>query len=193
MKQKSSMIYVVVCILVGVILVAVATVINKDTAPRLALNGTELDLDHLKVSDLNAAGFHLSNDDGSMPGTSFKEMLSYYLGDDRNLSMGGVSVLNRRNSQTPYADCNVFEITAKAMDKDGNLTGLQVTYEGVDIFGMTKEELISILGEPEDQTVNNELIYRSPKKRYKIILTIDNDTNTCYRIRIDRKEENLVR
>lgn len=45
-----------------------------------------------------------------MSGSSFKEMLSYYQDDDRSISLGGVSLLNRYNSQTPYVKCEVFEI-----------------------------------------------------------------------------------
>lgn len=193
MKQKKTLIYAAACIVVGAILVFVITAINKDTPPKLALNGTELNLANIEVSDLNAAGFYLSKNDGSLPGSSFKESLSYYWGDDRSISMGGVSLLNRFSSSTPYVDCDVFEITAKSMDKEGNLTGLQATYEGQEFFGKTKEELIALFGEPAEESVSYQLIYRSEKRKYKTTFYFDTKTKECYLVEIDRRESNLAR
>lgn len=134
MKQKSVLIYVAACMIIGIILVLVRLQMSKDTPPEFSLNRTELDLSNLKVSDLNEAGFWLPNNDGTMPASSYKERLSYYHGEDRSVSMGGISVLNYSSSKKPYANCAVFEITAKSRDKDGNLTGLQTSTDGQNIF-----------------------------------------------------------
>ena len=192
MKQKKNLIFTVSCIVV-IVLAFVLSIVTKDKPPRLALNGTELDLSDLRVSDLNEAGFWLSNNDNNMPGSSFKEMLSYYRGDDRSISMGGISLLNRHSSQTPYARCEVFEIAAKSMDNDGNPTGLQATYEGEEFFGKTREELIALFGEPADSGSSSQLVYRSSRKQYKTTFYFDSKTDECYRIEIDRHEDNLVR
>lgn len=193
MKQNKTLIYVAACIIAGFALVLITTVINKDTPPKLVLNGTELDLSKLEISDLNEAGFWLSNNDGSLSGSTFRESLSYYWGDDRTISMGGVSVLNRSSSKTPYADCDVFEITAKSRDKEGNPTGLQAAYEGEEFFGKTKEELIALFGEPAEESVSYQLIYRSKKKQYKTTFYFDSKTHECYLVEIDRRESNLAR
>lgn len=193
MKQKKTLLYVAACIIAGVALVFITNMINKDTPPKLTLNGTELDLSKLEISDLNEAGFWLSNNDGSLAGSTFKESLSYYQGDDRTISMGGVSVLNRRSSATPYADCDVFEITAKSKDKEGNLTGLQATYEGKEFFGKTKEELIALFGEPAEESVSYQLVYKSKKKRYRTTFYFDTKTHECYLVEIKRGESNLAR
>lgn len=193
MKNKKTLIYVVACIIAGAAIVFIANAVNKDTPPKLVLNGTELDLANLEVSDLNKAGFWLSNNDGSMPGSSFKESLSYYWGDDRTISMGGVSVLNRSSSKTPYVRCDIFEISAKSEDKEGNPTGLQATYEGKEFFGKTKEELIALFGEPAEESVSYMLVYRSEKKKYKTTFYFDTKTKQCYRVEIDRREANLAR
>ncbi len=193
MKQKKTLLYVAACIIAGFALVFITTMINKDTPPKLALNGTDLNLAKLKISDLNEAGFWLSNNDSSLAGSSFKESLSYYNGDDRSISMGGVSVLNRSSSKKPYEDCAVFEITAKSKDKAGNLTGLQATYEGKEFFGKTKDELIALFGEPAEESVSYQLVYRSKKKQYKTTFYFDTKTHECYLIEIDRKESNLAR
>ncbi len=193
MKQKKSLLYVVACIIAGFALVFITNIINKDTPPKLSLNGTELDLSKLEISDLNKAGFWLSNNDASMSGSTFRESLSYYWGDDRTISMGGVSVLNRRNSTAPYVNCDVFEITAKSQDKAGNPTGLQATYEGKEFFGKTKEELIALFGEPAEESVSYQLVYRSKKKQYKTTFYFDTKTHECYLIEINRRESNLVR
>lgn len=192
MKQKKNLIFAATCVVI-VVLAFVLTIVTKDKPPKLALNGTELDLSRLRVSDLNEAGFWLSNNDNSTPSSSFKEMLSYYWGDDRTISMGGVSVLNRSSSKTPYVKCEVFEIAAKSMDKDGTPTGLQATYEGEEFFGKTKEELIALFGEPADSGSASQLVYRSSRNQYKTIFYFDSKTNECYRIEIDRHEDNLVR
>lgn len=193
MKQNKTLIYVAACIIAGFALVLITTVINKDTPPKLVLNGTELDLSKLEISDLNEAGFWLSNNDGSLSGSTFRESLSYYWGDDRTISMGGVSVLNRSSSKTPYVDCDVFEITAKSRDKEGNPTGLQAAYEGEEFFGKTKEELIALFGEPAEESVSYQLIYRSKKKQYKTTFYFDSKTHECYLVEIDRRESNLAR
>lgn len=86
MKQKSVLIYVAACVVIGIILALVRLQMSKDTPPEFSLNGTELDLSSVKVSDLNEAGFWLPNNDGTMPGSSFKERLSYYHGEDRTVS-----------------------------------------------------------------------------------------------------------
>ena len=44
MKQKKSLLYVAACIIAGFALVFITNIINKDTPPKLSLNGTELDL-----------------------------------------------------------------------------------------------------------------------------------------------------
>lgn len=182
-----------ICIVAMVVLAFVFVIVTRDKPPRLALNGTELDLSALKVSDLNEAGFWLSGNDNSMPSSTFKEMLSYYWGDDRTVSMGGVSILNRSSSKTPYVNCSIFEISAKSVDKDGNLTGLQATYEGEEFFGKTKEELIALFGEPADNSSSDKLVYRSPRKQYKTTFYFDSRTNLCIRVEIKRHEDNLVR
>lgn len=192
MRFKKNLIFTGAIILV-IVLGFVLNIVSKDKPPKLALNGTELNLSNLRISDLNAAGFYLSNNDNSMPGSSFKEMLSYYQGDDRTISMGGVSVLNRYSSQTPYAKCEVFEISAKSRDKEGNPTGLQATYEGVEFFGKTKEELITLLGEPADSGSSDQLVYRTARNQYKTIFYFDSKTDECYRLEIYRHEDNLVR
>lgn len=191
--MKKTSIYVAACIIAGVALVFIATIINRDTPPKLALNGTELNLSELEISDLNKAGFWLSNNDGSLAGSTFRESLSYYWGDDRTISMGGVSVLNRGSSQRPYVNCDVFEITAKSQDKDGNPTGLQATYEGEEFFGKTKEELIELFGEPAEESVSYQLVYKSKKKRYRTTFYFDSKTHECYMVKIARGESNLVR
>lgn len=193
MKQKSVLIYVAACVVIGIILALVRSQMSKDTPPEFSLNGTELDLSVLKVSDLNEAGFWLPNNNGTMPASSFKERLSYYHGEDRTISMGGISVLNYSSSKKPYADCAVFEITAKSRDKDGNLTGLQATYKGEEFFGKTKEELIALFGEPTEEGMSDRLIYRSEKKKYKTVFYFDTKTKECYEVEIDRKESNLAR
>ncbi len=193
MRQKKSALFTVVCVIAAIALGVVLSIVTKDKPPRLALNGTELDLANLKISDLNEAGFWLSNNDNNMPGSSFKEMLSYYQGDDRNLSMGGVSLLNRSSSQTPYVNCGVFEISAKSRDKDGTPTGLQAAYEGQEFFGKTREELIALFGEPADSGSSDQLVYRTKRNQYKTIFYFDSKTNECYRIEIKRHEDGLVR
>lgn len=193
MKQKKVMIYVVACIVVAAVLVIFASLQSKDTPPRLALNGTELDLSDIKISDLNEAGFWLMNNENTLPGSSFKEMQSYYWGDERVISMGGVSILNSSSSKKPYVDCQVFEISAKSKDKEGNLTGLQVLYEGEEVFGKTKEELIELFGDPYEESVDYMLVYRSEKKKYKTTFWFDTKTDECYMLEIDRKESNLAR
>ena len=192
MKTKKILFYVGVFVLI-VVLGFVMNIVSKDKPPALALNGTELNLSNLRISDLNEAGFWLSNNDNSMPGSSFKEMLSYYWGSDRNISMGGVSVLNRFSSQTPYPKCEVFEISAKSKDKDGNLTGLQATYEAEEFFGKTKEELIALFGEPADSGSSDQLVYRSARNQYKTVFYFDSKTDECYRLEIYRHEDNLAR
>lgn len=192
MKQKKNLIFAATCVVI-VVLGFVLAIVTKDKPPAFALNGTELDLSRLRISDLNEAGFWLSNNDNSMPSSSYKEMLSYYWGDDRSISMGGVSVLNRSSSQTPYVKCEVFEIAAKSMDKDGNPTGLQATYEGKEFFGKTKEELIALFGEPADSSSASQLVYRSSRNQYRTIFYIDSKTDVCYRVEIKRHEDNLVR
>ena len=192
MKLKKNLTFAASCIII-IVLAFVLTIVTKDKPPKLALNGTELDLSDIRISDLNEAGFWLSNNDNNMPGSSFKEMISYYWGDDRSISMGGVSVLNRYSSQTPYVKCEVFEIAAKSMDKDGNLTGLQATYEGEEFFGKTKEELIALFGEPADSGSASQLVYRSSRNQCKTIFYFDSKTDECYRVEIKRHEDNLVR
>ena len=192
MKLKKNLTFAASCIII-IVLAFVLTIVTKDKPPKLALNGTELDLSDIRISDLNEAGFWLSNNDNNMPGSSFKEMISYYWGDDRSISMGGVSVLNRYSSQTPYVKCEVFEIAAKSMDKDGNLTGLQATYEGEEFFGKTKEELIALFGEPADSGSASQLVYRTSRNQYKTIFYFDSKTDECYRVEIKRHEDNLVR
>lgn len=186
-KAKKRIISAALFVLTWVIIALI-----HDRPPRLALNGTELNLSNLKVSDLNKAGFWLSSNDNSMPGSSFKTMLAYYWGDDRSISMGGVSILNRSSSKTPYVKCPVFEISAKSEDKEGNLTGLQATYEGEEFFGKTREELIALFGEPDDSSSNSQLVYQSFRKRYKTTFYFNSSTNVCIRIEIDRHEDNLV-
>ena len=193
MKQKRNPLFTVICVIAMVALGMVINIVSKDKPPRLALNGTELNLENLTVSDLNEAGLWLSNNDNNMPGSSFKEMLSYYQGDDRTISMGGVSVLNRRSSQAPYAKCEVFEIAAKSRDNDGNLTGLQASYEGEEFFGKTREELIALLGEPADSGSADQLVYRSRRNQYRTVFYFDSQTDQCYRLEIKRHEDNLVR
>lgn len=192
MRPKKNRMFTVACI-VMIVLAFVLPILTKDKPPKFALNGTELDLSSLRISDLNEAGFWLSNNDNNMPGSTFKEMLSYYQGDDRTISMGGVSLLNRSSSQTPYVKCQVFEIAAKSRDKEGNPTGLQATYEGEEFFGKTREELITLFGEPADNNSSNQLVYRSSRKQYKTIFYFDSKTDECYRIEILRHEDNLVR
>lgn len=182
--------YSILCMIAVAVFVTIA---SKDTPPRLELNGTELDLSDIRVSDLNEAGFWLWDNDGNMPGYSFDEMISYYWGDDREFSMGGVSLLNSSSNKKPYTDCQVFEISAKSMDKEGNLTGLQALYEGEEFFGKTREELIALFGEPYEESVDYMLIYRSGKKKYKTTFWFDAKTDQCYLIEIDRKESNLAR
>ena len=193
MKQKKSGLFTVICVVAAIALGVLLSVVTKDKPPKLALGGTELDLSNLRISDLNAAGFHLSNNDNSMPGSSFKEMLSYYQGDDREMSMGGVSVLNRSSSQTPYAKCEVFEIAAKSRDKEGNPTGLQATYEGEEFFGKTREEVIALFGEPADSDSSDKLVYRTKRNQYRTVFYFDSKTDECYRLEIYRHEDNLVR
>lgn len=193
MKQKKSALFTIICVVAAIALGFILNIVSKDKPPKLALGGTELNLSNLKVSDLNAAGFYLSNNDNSMPGSSFKEMLSYYQGDDREMSMGGVSLLNRYSSQTPYVKCEVFEIAAKSRDKEGNPTGLQATYEGVEFFGKTREELIALLGEPADSGSSDQLVYKTARNQYRTTFYFDAKTNECYRLEIKRHEDNLVR
>lgn len=193
MKKKMIMIYVAACIVVALVLVIFASIAGKDTPPRLELNGTELDLSDIKVSDLNEAGFWLEKNDNTLPGSNFKELLSYYWGDDRSVSMGGVSLLNSSSSKKAYVDCQVFEITAKSRDKEGNPTGLQVLYEGEEVFGKTKEQVIELFGEPYEEGVNDTLVYRSEKKKYKTTFKFDKETGQCYMLEIDRRESNLAR
>lgn len=193
MKQKKSALFTVICVVAAIALGFILNIVSKDKPPKLALGGTELNLSSLRISDLNAAGFYLSNNDSSMPGSSFKEMLSYYQGDDRTTSMGGVSVLNRYSSQTPYVKCEVFEIAAKSRDKEGNPTGLQATYEGEEFFGKTKEDLIALFGEPADSGSSDQLVYRTARNQYKTIFYFDSKTDECYRLEIYRHEDNLVR
>lgn len=193
MEQNKRWLWILAGILAVAALLSVVNVLNEDTPPKLALDGTELNLAKLRVSDLNEAGFYLSNNDGNMPGSSFKEMLSYYRGDERSVSMGGVSVLNSVSSKKPYVNCQVFEISAKYMDKAGNLTGLKATYEGKEFFGKTKEELIGIFGEPAEESVSYMLVYRSRKKQYKTTFYFDTKTKRCYSVEIDRRESNLAR
>lgn len=193
MKQKKTLLYVAACIIAGFVLVLITTIINKDTPPKLALNGTEFNLAKLKISDLNEAGFWLSNNDSSLAGKTFKESLSYYDGEDRSISMGGVSVLNRSSSKKPYVNCDVFEITAKSRDKEGNPTGLQATYEGKEFFGKTKDELIALFGEPAEESVSYQLVYKSKKKRYRTTFYFDTKTQECYLVEIKRGESDLVR
>lgn len=193
MKQKKILLLAAGIVVLFITVAVIASTAGKDTPPRLELNGTELDLSDIRVSDLNEAGFWLQNNDNNMPGSSFKEMLSYYWGDDREVSMGGVSLLNSSSSKKPYTNCQVFEISAKSVDNEGNLTGLQALYEGEEFFGKTREELIELFGEPYEEGVNDTLVYRSEKKKYKTTFWIDSKTGKCYRIEIDRKEANLAR
>ena len=193
MKKMKSALFTVLCVVAMFGLGMVLNIVSKDKPPRFALGGTELNLSSLKVSDLNAAGFYLSNNDNNMPGSSFKEMLSFYQGEDRNTSMGGVSLLNRYSSQTPYVKCEVFEIAAKSRDKEGNPTGLQATYEGEEFFGKTKEDLITLFGEPADSGSSDQLVYRSKRNQYKTVFFFDSKTDECYRVEIYRHEDNLVR
>lgn len=193
MKRKKILLIVAVCVATMFVLAIFISIMSKDTPPKLVLNGTELDLSDIRVSDLNEAGFWLQKNDSSMPSSSFKEMLSYYWGDDRTVSMGGVSLLNSTSKKKPYVDCQVFEITAKSRDKDGNLTGLKATYEGEEFFGKTKEQLIALFGEPYEESVDYMLVYRSEKKKYKTTFWFDTKTDECYMIEIDRKESNLAR
>ncbi|MDE7045698.1 MAG: hypothetical protein K2O97_11935 [Acetatifactor sp.] len=193
MKQKKRPFFTAGCIIGVIALSFVISILSKDKPPAFALNGTELNLASLRISDLNEAGFRLSNNDNSMPGSSFKEMLSYYWGNDQNISMGGVSLLNRSSSKTPYAKCEVFEISAKSMDKDGNLTGLQAPYEGEEFFGKTREELIALFGEPADSNSADQLVYRTKRNQYRTTFYFDSKTGECYRVEIRRHEDNLVR
>ena len=166
---------------------------NKDIPPKFALNGTELDLANINVSDLNNAGFYLQNNDNKLQGDSFKTKLSYFKGEDRTISMGGVSILNRGKGEIPYEKSSIFEITAKSKNKDNNETGLKATYNGKEFFGKTKEELISQFGEPDEEKVSYELIYKSKNKKYRTTFTFDTETKECYYIEIDRYEEKLAR
>lgn len=193
MKQKKIFLIVGVCVVAMIIFTVIISILSQDTPPKLTLDGTELDLSNLTVSDLNEAGYYLQKNDNSMPGSSFKEMLTYYRGDDQTVSMGGISILNSVSKTRPYTDCQVFEITMKSHDKEGNLTGLDVTYEGEAFFGKTKEELITLFGEPYQETEDYKLEYRSEKKKYKIIFRFDDDTGECYFLEIDRRESNLAR
>ncbi len=194
MSQKlKTILYYLGAIVVAALIITFIVGIAEDTPPKFALNGVELDLKNLRVSDMNEAGFFLGNNDGSLPEYSFKEMLSYYQGNNDELSMGGISVLNSSGSEREYVDCQVFEITAKARDKEGNLTGLEATYNGESFFGKTKEELIELFGEPEKDEKEDKLIYRTSRNHYKTTFYFDKDTGECYLVEIKRHEDNLAR
>lgn len=167
---------------------------QKDTPPTLALNGTELNLASLKVSDMNNAGFYLTDNAGSMTGDTFRERLSYVQGEDGEMSMGGISLLNRSSGSKDYVDCEVFEIYAKSRDREeGNSTGLKATYNGQEFFGKTKDELIGLFGEPSKESVSYLLVYTSENKYYTTTFHFDTKTDDCYLVEVNRYEKGLVR
>lgn len=189
MKRKIWMISGVIV----VVLFLFFTGERKDTPPKFSLNGISLDLAKLHVSDLNKAGFYLDKNDATLAGNNFKNLLSYYKDDDHSISMGGVSILNRGSGSLPYEKCQIFEITAKSRDKEGNPTNLSATYNGETFFGKTKEELLSLFGEPAEESVSYLLVYKTKRKNYKTTFTFDTHTGECYMIEIDRYEKGLVR
>lgn len=195
MNQKKFLKPVIIVVAV-VVIGALSILINKlneDKPPKFTLNGTELDLATLKLKDLNAAGFNMKNNHNKLEGETFYEMRSYYWGDNFDLSMGGISLLNRRSSSAEYADCEIFEISAKSRDNDGNLTGLQVTYNGQEVFGKTKEELIALFGEPSKEPSADRMIYYTKRNKYATFFYFDSTTDECYLVEIHRSERGLVR
>ena len=140
---------------------------------------------------MNEAGFYLGNNDGSLPGNTYKEFLSYYDGEDGEISQGGISVLNSQSSKRPYVDCRVFEISAKSYNKEGIATGLEATYNGEEFFGKTKKELVKLFGESPKETDDSKLIYYSKKKQYTTTFYFDED-GACYCVEIKHKEDNLI-
>ncbi len=189
MKRKIGIVFGIL----AVVLFLFLTGERKDTPPKFALNGVDLNLEKIHVSDLNDAGFYLDKNDSTLAGNNFRNLLSYYNGDDHSISMGGVSILNRGSGSLPYTKCQIFEITAKSRDKEGNLTNLEATYNGEHFFGKTKEELISLFGEPDEESVSYLLVYKTKRKNYKTTFTFDTHTGECYMVEIDRYEKGLVR
>ena len=190
--MKKKIFDVLLPIAIFVVAVAAVFIISYDEPPKLALNGTELNLSNLRVSDMNDAGFYLGNNDGYLPGNTYKEFLSYYNGEDGEISQGGISVLNSQSSEKDYVDCRIFEISAKSHNKEGEATGLQATYNGQEFFGKTKNELINMFGEPGKESADSKLIYYSKKKQYTTTFYFDDD-GACYCVEIRHKEDNLVR
>lgn len=192
MKKKliDTLFNIFLVVIILVVCVGAAFMIGYDEPPKLALNGTELDLTDLRVSDMNDAGFYLGNNDGSLPGNTYKEFLSYYDGEDGEISQGGISVLNGQSSKREYVDCRIFEISAKSHNKEGEATGLEATYNGEEFFGETKDDLIDMFGEPGKDTDDSKLIYYSKKKQYTTTFYFDD--GGCYCVEIRHKEDNLI-
>jgi hypothetical protein len=195
MNQKKFLKPVIIVVAVVVIgaLSMLVNALNQDKPPKLSLNGTELDLASLKLKDLNAAGFNMKNNHNKLEGETFYEMRAYYWGENFDISMGGISLLNRRSSSVEYADCEIFEISAKSRDNDGNLTGLQVTYNGEEVFGKTKAELTALFGEPSKELTSDKIVYYTKRNQYSTYFYFDSKTEECYLVEIHRREKGLVR
>lgn len=197
MKKKLFSIVVPVMLIILMATPVIIDRIQKDRPPSFSLNGTKLDLSSLLVSDMNDAGFYLNrDDDASMVGGTYEELLAYYAADDteHTLSLGGVSTLNRSRKGKKYPDCEIFEITANSRNSEGIPTGLSARVNDVDVFGKTKEELIEAFG--EDYAVDapdGKLRYYTRRKQYSITFSFDEKTGECFRVFIRRTEDSVIR